>query len=201
LTLGIVFLRRRRQRLYNRHEGRSTRQATGQRPPPTRIDPFTLEHVPIGTSNSQVEHAFISGKKSPLRIPPGEATVAENLESESPVDSRIPHSDSDSEDVPRRPSSSAANSLTFSTTTTARQQRLQEQEKAMARQLASLEVKIDSAEWVSSMRAEYSAMAAEMSRLRAEVTWFRNAQQSDWALGLSDEIPPPYSNARIEPRQ
>jgi hypothetical protein len=71
----------------------------------------------------------------------------------------------------------------------------------MARQLASLEVKIDSAEWVSSMRAEYSAMAAEMSRLRAEVTWFRNAQQSDWALGLSDEIPPPYSNARIEPRQ
>ena len=200
MALGILFLERRRRRLYNEREGRSTRQADEQHPPPTRIEPFTVKHVSIGASNSQVEQAFISDQKLPLRIPSGEAVVAENLEWESPVDWRSSSSDSDSSDVLRRPSSSAANSLTFSTTTTARQQRLQEQEHDRASQLASLEAMVGSIEWVSRMKAEYDAITAEMSRLRAEVAWLRDAQQSDWALGRSDEMPPPYSNARIEPR-
>jgi hypothetical protein len=65
-------------------------------------------------------------------------------------------------------------------------------------QLASLEARIGSSEWVS--RADYDALAAEMTRLRAEMSWIRDAQQSDWALGLSDEMPPPYSHSRVNSR-
>jgi hypothetical protein len=194
-TLSLVYCkyyRRRRSLNYTLtdREDQSTqmRQVDEQELSPIHVDPFTLKHASIGVSSSQAKQTFISDQKLPLEIPPGEvAQVSENIDSEQAVDLRNP---SDSEDVSRRPSSSAANSLAPSITTTVRQQRLQEQEQASARQLASLEARIGSAEWVS--RAEYDVMAAEMGRLRAELSWFRDAQQSDWALGLSDEMPPPY---------
>jgi hypothetical protein len=190
--------------LLNEHDDGSTRQADEQQPPPppTHIDPFTLKHASIGsTSNPQVKQGFIFDQKLPLGIPPEGAISGNNVESEPTGDSRNPSLDSASEDVSPRPGSSAANSLAPSTTPTARQERLQAEEQASASQLASLEARIGSAEWVHVSRAEYEASAAEMSRLRAEVAWLRDAQQSDWALGLSDEMPPPYSNARVEPGQ
>jgi hypothetical protein len=185
--------------VFNESEDRSTRQTAKQQPPPTCIDIFTLKHAPNSVSNSQVEQAkFISDLKSPLAIPPREMAVAENVESqlqEPTHDSRNPSFDPNSEDVLHRQSSSAANSLTpsESTTTTARQQCLLEQEQARAIRLASLETRAGSAGWVFGTTAGYDAMAAEMSQLRAEVAWLRDVQQSDRALGLSDEILPPYS--------
>jgi hypothetical protein len=65
-------------------------------------------------------------------------------------------------------------------------------------QLASLEARIGSSEWVS--RAEYDAVVAEMKRLRVEMSWIKDTLQSDWALGLSDVMPPPYSHSRTDSR-
>jgi hypothetical protein len=181
--------------LLNEHDDGSTRQADEQQPPPppTHIDPFTLKHASIGsTSNPQVKQGFIFDQKLPLGIPPEGAISGNNVESEPTGDSRNPSLDPASEDVSPRPDSSAANSLAPSTTPTTRQERLQAEEQASASQLASLEARLGSAEWVHVSRAEYEASAAEMSRLKAEVAWLRDAQQSDWALGLSDEMPPPY---------
>jgi hypothetical protein len=84
----------------------------------------------------------------------------------------------------RRPSGTS--SLAPSETTATVQ--LQEQEEA----------RIGSSEWVS--RAEYDAVVGEMARQRAEMSWFRDAQQSDWVLGPSDEIPPPYSRSKMNSR-
>jgi hypothetical protein len=187
--LVILLLRRRRRRLSG---GRSARQ---QEPSPNLIDPFTLQHVSISASKSQSKQAL----KFPLRISPGEAAFSgDNQKSEATVTSGFLSSDSTSKDVLHKPSSSAARSLTPSTTTALRQQRLHEQEQASASQLAWLEARIDSAEWVS--RAEYNVMAVEISRLRAEVLWLRDTQQSDWALGHSNEMPPPYLYTRVECR-
>jgi hypothetical protein len=196
------YYRRRRSLNYTLtdREGHSTqmRQVDKQELSPTHIDPFTLKRASNGVSSSQAKQTFISDRKIPPEIPPGDATqVSGNTESKQTPDSRNLFSDSDSEDLSRRPSSSAANSLAPSITTV-RRQRLQEQEQASASQLASLEARIGSAEWVS--RAEYDVMATEMGRLRAELSWLRDAQQSEWALGLSDEMPPPYSHATVEPR-
>lgn len=33
---------------------------------------------------------------------------------------------------------------------------------------------------------------ADIERLRAENEWLRNQQASDWALGLTDALPPSY---------
>jgi hypothetical protein len=147
------------------------------------VDPFTLEHASIFVSDSQVDSP--SDEKRP--IPLDETKASEPLEASSP--STLP-------DVSRRPS--GASSVTPSTTATVRQQRLQEREQASAMQLASLEARIGSFEWVS--RGDYDAVVAEMTRLRAEMLWNRDAQQSDWALGLSDEMPPPYSHSRVNSR-
>jgi cell division septation protein DedD len=199
LILIILFLRRRKQMLLNDIDSGSTKQADEQEASSTCIDPFTLKHTSISASDPQIEQAFITDQKLSLGSPPGEAAVSgDNVESEPTGHPRNPSSNSHSEDASRSPSStgSAATSMTPSTTTTARQHRLHEQEQARANQLASLEERIDSSEWVS--RAEYNVMAAEMSRVRAEMAWFRDAQRSDWARGLSDEMPPPY--ATIEPR-
>jgi hypothetical protein len=156
----------------------------------------------VEPTQASLSEALISDKKLLLGIPPEEVAVSvDNIESEPTGDSRSPSMDSASEDVSPRPSSNAANSLTPSTATTARQQRLQEQEQARASQLGSLEARTGSAEWYHVSRAEYDATAAEMRRLRAEVSWFRDAQQSDWTLGLSDEMPLPYSNEKIDPRE
>jgi flagellar capping protein FliD len=181
-----------------------TRSVDEQDPSPTHIDPLTLKDASISISYSQVEQGSIFDQKLPLGTPTGEGAQvsAWNVESEPAVHSRYSSSNSNSEEAPSRPTSSVANSLTSSTTTTARQQSLQEQEQASASQLASLEASIDSAEWVSraEYNAQYNTMAAEMNRLRAEVAWLRDAQESDWALGLSDEVPPPYSHTRVEHR-
>jgi hypothetical protein len=148
------------------------------------IDPYTLKHASVFASESQVEQAFPFDEKRP--IPPMDET-----ETPEPLEANNP---STSPDVSRRPSGTS--SLTPSTTTVSiRQQQLQEQEEASAIQLASLEARIGSSEWVS--RAEYDAVVAEMTRLREEMSWIRDAQQSDWALGLSDEMPPPYSHSRV----
>jgi hypothetical protein len=117
-------------------------------------------------------------------MPLDEAEDSEGLEASNP---------SAPSDVSRRPSGTS--SLTPSTTVTIRQQRLQAQEEASAIQLASLEARIGSSEWVS--RVEYDAVVTEMTRLREEMSWVRDAQQSDWALGLSDEMPPPYLHSRV----
>jgi hypothetical protein len=173
-----------------------------QDPSPAHIDPFTLKHASISIANSQAEQGFISDQKLPLAIPAEEtAHIPGNADSEPAVNSRNPSLDSDSEDISRRPSSSAANSLTPSVTTTTRQRRLQEQEQVSIMQIASLEARIGSYEWVNVSRPEYDALIAEMRQLRAEVSWLRDVQQSDWALGLSDEMPPPYSHTRMEHRQ
>jgi hypothetical protein len=134
---------------------------------------------------------------------PAEETAQNSgsVDSEPTVNSRNPSLDLDSEEISHRPSSSAADSLTPSITTTTRQRCLQEQEQVSVMQLASLEARIGSYEWVHVSRPEYDALIAEMGWLRAEVCWFRDAQQSDWALGLSDEMPPPYSHTRMEHRQ
>jgi hypothetical protein len=151
------------------------------------VDPFTLKHASIFASESQVEQAFPYDEKRP--IPLEETEASEPLQAtNSPPGPPA--------DVSRRPS--GASSLTPSTTATIRQQQLQEQEEASAIQLASLEARIGSSEWVS--RAEYNAAVADMARLRAETLWLREAQQSDWALGLSDEMPPPYSHSRVNSR-
>ncbi|KAJ7583173.1 hypothetical protein C8J56DRAFT_203049 [Mycena floridula] len=39
-------------------------------------------------------------------------------------------------------------------------------------------------------------LEVENSRLRAEVQWLRDHQESDWARGLTDEIPPSYLDAQ-----
>jgi hypothetical protein len=205
MILVIIFLRKRRRRLLNEsYTGPSAQTGTvdKQDPSPSHIDPFTLKHASINIAHSQVEQGFISDQKLPLAMPAEEmAQSLGNVDSEPTVNLRNPSLDSDSEDVSRRPSSSAANSLTPSATTTTRQRRLQEQEQVSVMQLASLEARIGSYEWVHVSRPEYDALIAEMGRLRAEVSWFRDAQQSDWALGLSDEMPPPYSHTRMEHRQ
>jgi hypothetical protein len=191
--LVILFLRRRKQIRLNDTEGSSTKLEA--------IDPFTLGHTSISASNPQIDQAFVTDRKLPLGSPTEEAAVSgDNVESEPTGHSRNLSSDSDLEVVSRRPNStgSVPTSMTPSKTTTTRQQYLHEQGQASANQLASLEERIASPEWVS--RGEYNVMAAEMSRLRAEMVWLRDAQQSDWALELSDERPPPYSHARIERR-
>jgi hypothetical protein len=191
--LFILFLRRRRRRLRNEgHVDRSTRTQANEQEP----SPFTLKYASINASNSHVRQLFTPDQKLPL----GEEAISGNVEFEPIVDSRNHSSESSSEDVARRPSS-AENNLTPSTVITPRQARLQAREQASASRIASLEARIGSAEWVSSLRAEYDAMAAEMSRLRAEVAWVRDTQQSDWALGLSDQMPPPYSHTRVDTRQ
>jgi hypothetical protein len=150
------------------------------------VNPYTIKHASFFTSESQVEQAFPSNEK--LQIPLGDAEASESLEASNP---------SDTPDVSRRPS--GASSLTPSTTTVSiRQQQLQEQEEAGVIQLASLEARIGSSEWVS--RVEYDVVVTEMARLREEMSWIRDAQQSDWALGLSDEMPPPYSQTRVHSR-
>jgi hypothetical protein len=150
------------------------------------VDPYTIKHTSIFTSESQVEQASPSDEKR--QIPLGDAEASEPLEASNP---------SDTPDVSRRPS--VASSFPPSTTTiTIRQQQLQEQEEAGVIQLASLEARISSSEWVS--RVEYDVVVTEMARLREEMSWIRDAQQSDWALGLSDEMPPPYSQTRVNSR-
>jgi hypothetical protein len=191
----IIFLQRRRRRLLNEsYTGPSAQTGAVDKQDlfPSHIDPFPLKLASISIANSQVEQGFISDKKLPLAAMPAEemAQISGNANSEPTVNSRNPSLDLDSEDVTRRPSSSAANSLTPSATTTTRQRRLQEQEQASVMQLASLEARIGSYEWVHVSRPEYDALIAEMGRLRAEVSWFKDVQQSDWALGLSDEMPP-----------
>ncbi|KAJ7583174.1 hypothetical protein C8J56DRAFT_203132 [Mycena floridula] len=42
------------------------------------------------------------------------------------------------------------------------------------------------------MQLQATTSAAENARLRAEVQWLRDHQESDWALGLTDEFPPSY---------
>jgi hypothetical protein len=69
-----------------------------------------------------------------------------------------------------------------------RQMQLRVQEEDNSRQMADLEARArDSSQWVS--RAEHET---ELERLRAEVEWLRDTQRSDWAMGLSDEMPPAY---------
>jgi hypothetical protein len=169
-------------------------------PSATEIDPLALEQAFPIASRSQVE-AFSSDKKLPLEIPPEGAVSGDNTESEPTGDAGNPSPDSTSEDVSPRPGPSAADSPTPSTTTTARQQCLYAEEQVSASQLALLEARVGSAEWVHVSRVEYEASAAEMSRLRAEVLWLRDAPQLDWAPGLSDEMPPPYPIERNEPGQ
>jgi hypothetical protein len=142
------------------------------------IDPFTLIQASILASDSQIEQTFSSDEKRP--IPPEETETSESLEasnSPSPTDA------------------SSASNLTPSILSTIRQQRLQEQGQASAMQLACLEERTGSSEWVS--RVEYDVVVGEMTRLRAEMSWIRDAQQSGWALGLSDEMPPPYSHSGV----
>ena len=146
LFLGIPFIRRSRSRL--RKE--------------TRIDVYDLKHTPIDTSPHPPAQRFLSDRK--LLIPSGEIDVGN---SEEPTGLE-PRSSSPSAASRSRSSLSGVNSSTPSVTTTARQQRLQEQEQASISQLSSLEAMIGSSEWVS--RAEYNAMVAEISRLRAEVS-------------------------------
>jgi hypothetical protein len=141
--------------------------------------------IPASDSESQDEQAFPSDEKAP--IPLEETEASEPFEGSSSLTPT---------DVSRRPSDTS--SLTPSTTATIRQQRLQEQEEANVMELASLEARISSTEWV--FRSEYDAVVAEMTRLRAEMSWARDVQQSDWALGLTDEVPPPYSRTRVNSR-
>lgn len=42
------------------------------------------------------------------------------------------------------------------------------------------------------MQAQANETAVENARLRAEISWLRDQQESDWALGLTDEMPPSY---------
>jgi hypothetical protein len=149
------------------------------------VEPFTLKYSSIFASESQVNQAFPSDEKHP--IPREEAETLEPLEASNPFTPLA---------VSRN--TSVASSATASTTATIRQQLLHEQKQASAMQLASLAARISSSEWVS--RAEYDALVVEMTRLRAEMSWIRDAQQSDWALGLSDEMPPPYSHSRVNSR-
>jgi hypothetical protein len=169
----------------------------------TQIDAFNLKYTSINAWNAEVAPAFSSDKKIPLGVSLREGIISgNNVESEPAVNWRNASPDPVSQSSRRASSTgNVANSPTPSIATTLRQQRLQEQEQASVSQLASLEARISSAEWVHISRAEYDATAAEMSRLRAEASWLRDAQQSDWALGLSDEMPPPYSHATVEYRQ
>ncbi|KAJ7587931.1 hypothetical protein C8J56DRAFT_62567 [Mycena floridula] len=48
------------------------------------------------------------------------------------------------------------------------------------------------AELEKAMSLQAVTSAAENARLRAEVEWLRENQDSDWALGLTDELPPSY---------
>lgn len=49
---------------------------------------------------------------------------------------------------------------------------------------------LESAMITSSMQV--NASMAENAILRAQIEWLRNHQESDWALGLTDELPPSY---------
>jgi len=42
------------------------------------------------------------------------------------------------------------------------------------------------------MQVQVAESAVENARLRAEIEWLRDNQESDWALGLTDEMPPSY---------
>jgi hypothetical protein len=151
------------------------------------VDPFTLKHASIFASDSAppAERAFPSDEKRP--IPLDEAEASEPLEASNPTSSP---------DVSRRPSD--ASSLAPSeTTATVQVQQLQERGEASDVQLASLEERIGSS---GISRAEYDAVVGEMTKSRTEMSWISDAQHSDWALGLSDEMPPPYSQSRVNSR-
>jgi hypothetical protein len=101
---------------------------------------------------------------------------------------------------------------------TERQFQLQEREERNLRELATLEERIATEtgtgaeadllspasaneggqDMVMVARSEHEATRAEMRRLREENMWLRDAQQSDWAMGLSDEMPPPYQGRMDE---
>jgi hypothetical protein len=175
----VTLLIRRRHRfrlLEDREQGLVCRMAWRDDPPP--IEPFTLKYASSFASESQDELTFPSDDTP--TIPLEETETSESLEASN---------------LPNPTDVSSASNLTPSILSTIRQQRLQEQGQASAMQLASLEERIGSSEWVS--RLEYDALVAEMTSLRAEMSWIRDAQQSDWALGLSDEMPPPYSHSEV----
>jgi hypothetical protein len=90
-----------------------------------------------------------------------------------------------------------------------RRAQLQERQERNLMQLASLESRLNQSnssnlghsvltpempdgEMVMVAREEHEATREEMSRLREENMWLREMQHSDWAMGLSDEMPPPY---------
>jgi hypothetical protein len=73
---------------------------------------------------------------------------------------------------------------------TARQEQLREREQENVAQIQALECRVGSSEWVS--RAELDGAREVIARLIDENQWLRDIQQSDWALGLSEDMPPPY---------
>jgi hypothetical protein len=79
---------------------------------------------------------------------------------------------------------------------TERQFQLQEREERNLRELATLEERnaasVPGRDMVMVARLAHEATNVEMRRLREENMWLRDAQQSDWAMGLSEEMPPLY---------
>ncbi|KAJ7583171.1 hypothetical protein C8J56DRAFT_1167112 [Mycena floridula] len=75
--------------------------------------------------------------------------------------------------------------VTFTTPPTQRQMQLRNE---LAERVTQLE---------QAMQVQATTSAVENSRLRAEVQWLRDHQESDWARGLTDEIPPSYLDAQF----
>jgi hypothetical protein len=150
------------------------------------------KHVRSG--NGLITEPFMlevpASPQSPLT--PGSSMGVPYMAPRGPLDSPIPV-DPRGGPTPSLVSGTSASAtsaipLTRSATAIKRQMRLREQEEEHSRQMADLEARTrDSSQWVS--RAEYET---ELGRLRAEVEWLRDTQQSDWAMGLSDEMPPAY---------
>jgi hypothetical protein len=128
---------------------------------------------------------------SPHLLAPGSSRGVPYIGPPGLSDSPIPE-DSLGDPTPSTASGASASAISavplISSTVIKRQMQLREQEEENSRQMADLEARTrDSSQWVS--RVEYEA---ELGRLRAEVEWLRDTQQSDWAMGLSDEVPPAY---------
>jgi hypothetical protein len=121
--------------------------------------------------------------------------ITEPFMLEVPASAQPPHVPDTSKGIPyidtrsRRPTDLPSNSEdSRSITAIKRQMQLMVQEEENSRRRADLEARTrDSSQWVS--RAEHEA---ELERLRAEFEWLRDTQRSDWAMGLSDEMPPAY---------
>jgi hypothetical protein len=163
------------------------------------VYPYALVHSsvpPSASGNNRVGTSALPGAKTDHPSANEDASTAVGVSAPAPPFSTRSKQSEDDSNASTSQSfyvTQSGKGTALSRATTLRQQRLHEREEENAQQLESLQSRIGSSEWTPS-RADLETLMAEMTRLREENSWLKDAQQSDWALGLSDELemPPSY---------